>query len=289
MIDPILGRMENGDDLSRRRDALIRDTVSLDDSQWDALYREGVARGATWIDLRQQFELIDLGALARALDDLAASHRDRYPDGENLRARLAEYEKSMEALRAAVAADQPGAWDAAAELVRFQREILLRNPLLDFRRMVVLRRRLGGEARRAMGATLGVGTLNAHTNDSLPRTGWDNEIAQLTNLRDKPDVETLYRTEGQVITDLEVDFDGSRMMFSSIGRTEANWRVFEMDLDATAAGTERRQVTPDDGQDVGHFDSCYLADPDEIIFCSTASIRGCPASIGRAQWSASIS
>ncbi|WP_419195172.1 SUMF1/EgtB/PvdO family nonheme iron enzyme [Novipirellula herctigrandis] len=41
-----------------------------------------------------------------------------------------------------------------------------------------------------------------------------------------------------------------------------------------------RQVTPDDGEDVGHFDSCYLADPDELIFCSTASYQGLPCEYG---------
>ncbi|HYW79187.1 MAG TPA: discoidin domain-containing protein, partial [Thermoguttaceae bacterium] len=171
VIDPILGRMGNSADLATRRDALIAENVLLDDDRWDALYREALRQSAEWIDVRQQFELIDLDALARALDDLAAHHPKRYTDVETLRARLAAYRTSFEPLQAAIAAGRPGAWNEAAELVAFQRDVLLRNPLLDFERMVLLRRKLGNNSRRAMGAALGVGTLNAHTNDSLQRTG----------------------------------------------------------------------------------------------------------------------
>ncbi len=280
-IAPLLGRMGNSGELAALRDRLVADEVSLDDPRWEALYREALAGSAEWADVLQQFELIDVDALARALDDLASGHPQRYPDAEALRARLAEYQTSFESLREAVAANRNGAFDEAAELVRFQRDLLLRNPLLDFRRMVLLRRRLGGNARRAMGAALGVGTLNSHTNDSLQRTGWDNTIAMLTQLRTEPVVTDLHDAQGRIITDLEVDFDASRVMFSSIGQKQPNWRVFEMPLhEDPSSEPSVRQLTPDDGDDVGHFDSCYLADPDAIIFCSTATYQGLPCEYG---------
>ncbi|MGM0490736.1 MAG: discoidin domain-containing protein, partial [Planctomycetota bacterium] len=281
VIDPILGRMGECGDLAAIRDGLIAEQVPLDDSRWNSLYRDALERSARWNDIRQQFELIDLSALGRALDDLIGSHPELYPDADSLRERLAAYEASFESLQAAVAAGRSEAWDEAADLIEFQRDVLLRNPLLDFPRMVILRRRLGGEARKAMGASLGVATLNAHTNDSLRPTGWDNEIALLTDLRTEPAVEVLHDTQGRLITDLEVDFDGSRMMFSSIGLNQPNWRVFEMEMPPDGSfpsGVE--QITPDDGEDVGHFDSCYLADPDEILFCSTAVYQGLPCEYG---------
>ncbi|KKL53977.1 hypothetical protein LCGC14_2270020, partial [marine sediment metagenome] len=109
-----------------------------------------------------------------------------------------------------------------------------------------------------------------------PRTGWDNEIATLSNLRGQPQLDTLYKPEGgKIITDLEVDFDGRRIMFSSVGTEQDNWRVFEI----SATGSDLVQVTPDDGEDVGHFDSCYLPDG-QILFCSTATYQGLPCEFG---------
>ena len=156
-----------------------------------------------------------------------------------------------------------------------QREALLANPLLDFDRMLVIRRRLGGKARTAMSGELGVGTLNAHSNDSLRRTGWDNEISILSNLRGPTRLDTLYKPDGgKIVTDLELDSDAGHLMFSSIG-AQGNWRVFEMTTD----GKPPKQLTPDDGADVGHFDSCYLPDG-RIIFASTAVYQGLPCEAG---------
>ena len=71
------------------------------------------------------------------------------------------------------------------------------------------------------------------------------------------------------------------MMFSSIGKKQPNWRIFELNLHADGSSQPSvRQITPDDGDDVGHFDSCYLANPDEIIFGSTASYQGLPCEYG---------
>jgi formylglycine-generating enzyme required for sulfatase activity len=280
VIDPILGRMGDSADLAANRDKLIAGKVSLDDDRWETLYQAALARSGEWIDVRQQFELIDLAALTRALDDLAGRYPERYPDAASLRGRLGKYRESFEALKADVAAGRSDAWDEAARLVEFQRDVLLRNPLLDFERMVVLRRRLGGESRRAMGSTLGVGTLNSHTNDSLKRTGWDNTIAELSSLRTEPIVKDLHDTEGRIITDLEVDFDASRMMFSSIGLEQGNWRIFEMGLEGDDLDSTVQQITPDDGEDVGHFDSCYVGDREEIIFTSTAPYQGLPCEYG---------
>ena len=131
-----------------------------------------------------------------------------------------------------------------------------------------------------MGSTLGVGTLNSHTNDSLKRTGWDNTIAELSRLRTEPIVNDLHDTEGRIITDLEVDFDASRMMFSSIGLEQGNWRIFEMGLEGDDLDSTVQQITPDDGEDVGHFDSCYVGDREEIIFTSTAPYQGLPCEYG---------
>jgi formylglycine-generating enzyme required for sulfatase activity len=280
----------NAESLLARASTLRGAGVPLGDSQWIALYDDALSLQAEWRDVAAQWRLIDPVALVRAVDDLTLHFPERYPDREGLLRRASEYAERYEAINEGIAKGDAEAWRAVTEIVAFQRETLLANPLLDIDRLLVLRRRLGTNARSAMGSSLGVGTLNAHTNDSLARNGWDNEIAILSGLNPasspdsaidpltKPSIETLYKPvgdSGKIITDLDVDFEAHRVMFSSVGDAEPNWRLFELNID----GTELSQVVPDDGPDVGHFDSCYLPD-DNIMFCSTASYQGLPCEYG---------
>ena len=113
----------------------------------------------------------------------------------------------------------------------------------------------------------------------MGRMGWNNEISALSDLRGASTLETIYKPEtAKIITDLDMNFDAGKIMFSSVGDTESNWRVFEVGAD----GNDLTQVTPDDGTDVGHFDSCYLPDGD-IIFASTATYQGLPCVYGSSQ------
>lgn len=298
-------------------DRLLDDKILLDAPEWNALFWEIQNNLERTAADKLQFELMrfvrrehpavpvvspqditstvfdttapePLAALERGLKDLADSCPDRFADKDQLLAELNDWKRRYSELQQGLAENDPKALAEIHKLVQFQRDILLRNPLLDFDSMIVLKRALGESAHRAMGAELGVATLNAHTNDSLRRWGWTNEIAVLKNLRTTPTIQTLYTPEdsnGPLITDLELDFNADRLMFSSIGANQKNWRLFELDIPAdinkpTFNAVSARQITPDDGEDVGHFDSCYLADPDEIIFCSTAAYQGLPCEYG---------
>ncbi len=229
-----------------------------------------------------------LSALERGLKDLIASSPERFPDKDALLAELDKWKQQLPDLQRRLEQSDPSVRSEIHKLVQFQREILLRNPLLDFDSLIVLKRNLGKQAVSSMGARLGVGTLNSHTNDSLNRFGWNNEIAVLKNLRSKPTIQTLYKPEdqnGPIITDLELDFNADRLMFSSIGQKQKNWRLFELQIPQTInqvaiSPVKAQQISPDDGEDIGHFDSCYLADSNEVIFCSTAAYQGLPCEYG---------
>jgi formylglycine-generating enzyme required for sulfatase activity len=165
----------------------------------------------------------------------------------------------------------------AAELRALSHEALLANPLLDFDELLLVRRRAD---------RLGL-PQNWQGNSSLPRTGYDNEIAVL-NLREllqHPDraptsqLSTLFKPDaGKFIGDLKLHFDADRLLFSSIG-THDRWQVFELRFDPASSiqhpASSIRQVTPADLPDVDHYDACYLAD-DRILFCSTACFAGVP-------------
>ena len=226
----------------------------------------------------------NLPALRLAIEDLTATFGQRYPQGKEFSARLAELER-----RAAASAESP---EFAAAVATLRREALLGNPLLDFDQLLVLRRGFTNApaARHAMGAALGVGSLNAHTSDDLPRQGhWNDEFAVLSNLRGAPQFTTLYNPGHQEsLLDPVLHFDADRLLFAKRGAKEGNWRLFELNLKAGAgegqinsgvSSPRLRQLTPDDGADVGHFDPCYLPDG-RIVFASTAVYQGLPCEFG---------
>ncbi|MCP5524885.1 MAG: hypothetical protein H7A46_25450, partial [Verrucomicrobiales bacterium] len=212
-------------------------------------------------------------ALRRAIEDLIASYGARYAGGASFLERLA-------AIEAALESDEPARKSrASAGLETLEREALLANPLLDFARLLLLQRGFSNpaDARRAMGQSLGVGSLNAHTSDDTPRQGrWDDRLVVLSNLRGEPTRDTLYEPpDRNTLIDPVLDFDGERLLFAMNGREERNWRLWELGVD----GGGLRQVTPDDGADVAHFDPCYLSDG-RIIFASTAVYQGLPCEFG---------
>ena len=206
-------------------------------------------------------ETVNTDAAALAIEDMAKAWPQQF-DAARARAALVAYNaNSNEASCAAV------------------RAALLANPLLDFDRLLVLRRGFPkpAAARKAMGRELGVGSLNAHTSDDLPREGhWNDEFAVLSNLRGEPKFTTLYKPEGQQsLLDPVLHFDADKLLFAKRSAKETHWRVWEIGVD----GKNLRQITPDDGNDVAHFDPCYLPDG-RIIFASTAVYQGLPCEFG---------
>ncbi|MCF7957780.1 MAG: SUMF1/EgtB/PvdO family nonheme iron enzyme, partial [Phycisphaerae bacterium] len=147
------------------------------------------------------------------------------------------------------------------ELDALIKEASLANPLLDFDKLLVIRRTK--EANRS---------LNSYTSDTIKRTGWDNDIAELSNLRGEVKVRPIYRHPNtSVIKHMDVHFSGQRLMFSGVG-SNGKWAVLEIDTN----GQNLKELTPSDQKDVQWFDSCYLPEEGTILVCSTAGIQGLP-------------
>ncbi len=276
VVDSILGEIPGGhhDDLATIHDDLVAEEVSLDDPRWGRLYRKARDRKTKLT----AFELIDLSALGRALEDLAGNHPDRYPDADELREQLEGYQDRFEEVSTALNEGCADARRLAGEIVAFQRDVLLRNPLLDFDRILILKRGFpdAPEARSAMGGGLGM-PANWQTNDNTPRRGhWEDRLVVLSDLNDSAGMETLFDpNDGRTITDPTLDFDADRILFGMEGTEQRNWRIFEIDAD----GSGLRQVTPDDGVNVAHMDPCYLPDGN-LLFTSTAGFMGLPCVFG---------
>jgi hypothetical protein len=197
-------------------------------------------------------------ALRGAIEDLMATWGDAYPGG---RAHLAEIDRIAAATKLSSA-------DRQKELYALQRKALLSNPLLGFGRLLLVRRKA---------PDLGL-PQNWQGNCSLRRSGFDNEIAVLSSVTGDGAVAPLYRPTNHVfVGDVDLHFDGKRMLFSSIG-THGRWQIFEVGAD----GAGLRQVTNLGHEDVDNYDACYLPD-DRILFASTAPLQGIPCVGGRDQ------
>ncbi|NQT85382.1 hypothetical protein HQ560_01370, partial [bacterium] len=177
-----------------------------------------------------------------AVEDLIATFGDKYPKGK-------DYLKRLEAIDAK---------DSGA-LAALQREALLANPVLDFDKLLVIRRK----GRRAL-------VNNWKTISNMGKTGYDNEIMILDGL-DNGKLKSVYKPDGgKAVLHVDLHFDGKKCLFSSVGANGA-WAVFEINVD----GSGLRQVSPDMGKDVDAFDACYTPSG-KIVFNSSSGYTGVP-------------
>ena len=203
-------------------------------------------------------------ALDMALRDLIAMFGDRYPKG-------AAYLARVEALRkthAELAGDSKAKTrldKLMADFRSLRREALLANPLLGFDRVLLVRR-----SPRHMGLP-----ANWQSNSCLPRKGFDNDIAVLDGLRGDAKLTSLHKPKtGAFVGDVDLHFDGDRLLFSSIG-SGGRWQVLEVKTDRSGL----RELPLIRQPDVDNYDACYLPDG-RIIFSSTAPFVGVPCVYG---------
>ena len=267
-------------DQAARLAPTVQDMAGLDEVrklyQRSRILDEALARGRA----------LDFRALRMAITDLAQTFEAKYPNGEPYLGRLAAIEKAVpEALAGAGRGDLAAAERVetlVADFDRLQREALLANPLLDFERLILVRRKPDGDARRPDGTGYGLGEYiglprqSSKCNPGIERPfDWDNEMAVLSPVRPDGRLTTLYKPDDRrLILDLEPHWDGDRLLFSMPG-SHRKWQVFEIGTD----GKRRRQVTPGDQPDVHNYDACYLPNG-QVAFLSTACLQGVPCNAG---------
>ncbi|HPJ97919.1 MAG TPA: SUMF1/EgtB/PvdO family nonheme iron enzyme [Candidatus Hydrogenedentes bacterium] len=198
-------------------------------------------------------------ALQRAIEDLTHTFPEHYVRGgeflEQFNALEAEHARLLQ---------EAGPESIAPIAQRFealQREALLANPLLDFDRLLVIRRRAD---------RLGLPT-NYSSNSDLPPTGYENSLLSLGLPGRDNTAETVFVPEGDAfIGDLDLHYGAERLLLST-PNAEGRWGIAELDL---ATGTLTRLPLIDE-PDVHNYDACYLPD-ERIVFCSTAPFIGVP-------------
>jgi formylglycine-generating enzyme required for sulfatase activity len=235
---------------------------------------------------------VDFEALRLAVADLAATFGDRYPGVAGYLQRLAEYQKRLPAIREGLARGDEGARKDAEAIVALRREALLANPLLNFRELLVIRRKPVGDPRRAADPDRGIGkyiglpqqsSWQLHTMSAEP---WENEIAAMEMPgRAGPGgvpaagqggrLRTVFRPAApRLVSDMDLHFDGGRILFSMRDDRKL-WQISEVGVD----GQGLRQVSRGQHDGVHNLDACYLPDG-RIAFISTATFQGVPCNSG---------
>lgn len=228
---------------------------------------------------------IDLPALKMAVQDLKQNFPTEYTQGDEYLRSAESFERRLPAIRESLRRGDPAAVEQVGLLVALERKALLSNPLLDFYRLLLIKRKPLDDPRRAkgdedndksLGRFLGLpqqSSWQLHT--MTDTTGWDNEIAVLAPLGPEGKLITLYRPEqGRLVSDMDLHFEDDKLMFSMPDATK-HWQIFELDL----ATQKLRQVSPTDQPDVHNLDSCYLPNG-RIAFISTAPFQGVPCNTG---------
>jgi len=205
---------------------------------------------------------VNTKALRLAVEDLTRTYPKRYPKGREYLRRLAELEKSKDRI-------------PAEQLRDLRREALLANPLLEFDKLLLVKRRPVRRGRpQNPDAIIGwdLGFPRSSTGHStLPKGIYDNEIAVLSPVGPEGKLTTLYKpTRNRFVGDVDLHFGADRMLFS-MRDDRGRWQIHE--LRAGPAGV--RQVTRPDQPDVDNYDACYLPDG-RIIFSSSACFQSVP-------------
>ncbi len=173
-----------------------------------------------------------------------------------------------------------GKSDVASQkrIVELKREILLSNPLLDDAKILVGRYRLGGSARSAMAPSLGTQANNWSNQGSASRSGFDAEIAELTNIRGDIKSRTVFKpTNSSCVTDLLLHWDGERILFTAADDNQ-RWGVYEVNRD----GSNFHKVINSEEPDLEFFDGAYMPSG-RIIAMSNIGYQGVPCVNGSDQ------
>ncbi|MFH1266902.1 MAG: hypothetical protein ABIK89_14325, partial [Planctomycetota bacterium] len=212
---------------------------------------------------------VNTEALRLAIVDLIETFGRRYPKGP-------EYLNRLDTLLAWVKqTPTEEAKKVKDALIGLRREALLANPLLDFEKLLLVKRRpfkkgTGGNADTSFGWDMGFPRSSAG-NSNLPPGVYDNEIAILSPVSPDGKLTTVYQPEGhKFVGDVDLHFDAEKMLFS-MRDDNGRFQVFEIDVD----GSGLRQVSRGDQPDVDSYDACYLPDGG-IIFSSSAVFQAVP-------------
>ena len=246
----------------------------------------------------EQLRYFSASAARRCLADLKANPKYDYakwaPKVEALIAAEGDVRAALKAEAApGLAPPAPTgrklATDEAVALVEGYRAAMLANPILDFDRILCVRRKIRNPRSAFGGRASGMTGLNAENHMVAPRNGFENEIVVLSNLRGEVKADVLYAPSNKtsIVRDLDLDFDASRILFTGDKGTNNLFGVYEIEVGKAGSwegekGEKKvKLVSPEDGKyDVQWWDASYLPNKDQVVMLGTAAYQFLPCEDG---------
>ena len=213
-----------------------------------------------------ELKAVNLKALRLAVEDLTATFGTRYAHGRDYLKQLAKLDQRKKAVATVLDQQASDIDRQITSLVqsyrRVQQDALLSNPLIDFDRLLLVKRgREPNSACRRTGKAivrcLGTGTTTRSRPLAASAGRQAHHALQARRRRVRRRHEPELRCRQAAVLDAR----------AAPGR----WQIWEIKAD----GTGLRQVTPGEEPDVDNYNACYLPDG-RILFDSTRCFQGVP-------------
>jgi formylglycine-generating enzyme required for sulfatase activity len=236
-------------------------------------------------NILMDIEKVNFSAMGMAVNDLANNYPEQYINGTELLKQISIYEQELPDIYRNLAKGQPQnikfVYEYLDKIQSLQRKALLSNPLLDFKELLLIKRKpLGNpywftEKGRGIGQLIGMPKQSSWQLQTMPNIyEWDNEIVTLSPLRPEGKLSTVYRSNNQtILTDMDIAFNGEKVLFS-MPDDKRMWQLNEIDLN-----TQHVEQITGDFPDVHSLDGCYLPNG-KIAYVSTAHFQGVPCNAG---------
>ncbi|MGN0845968.1 MAG: SUMF1/EgtB/PvdO family nonheme iron enzyme [Kiritimatiellia bacterium] len=234
---------------------------------------------------REQLARFTPEAARRAMADLKTNPKYDYAKhNPAVEALIAKLDFARTALEKGTDAEKA----EAVGLVEGYRAAMLANPILDFDKILCVHRKINGARGAFGGRGSGMTGLNAENHMVAPRTGFENEIGVLSDLRGTPKFTPLYKPADKtsIVRDIDLDFDASRILFTGYKGTNNLFGIYEVKADFSKLAPEMPYQTPtlvspeDGGYDIQWWDASYLPNQDQVIMLGTAAYQFLPCEDG---------
>ena len=233
---------------------------------------------------REQLALVKPDAARRALTDL--KNNPKYDYAKNAAA-IEALISQVDKVKADLEKGDDAAKAAAVQLVENYRKAMLANPVLDFDKILCVHRKIGNPRGAFGGRGSGMTGLNAENHMVAPRTGFENEIGVLSDIRGTPTFRPLYKPADKtsIVRDIDLDFDASRILFTGYRGFNNLFGIYEIKTDFSKLSDKMpyqkaELVSPEEHKDIQWWDACYLPNRDQFVMLGTAAYQFLPCEDG---------
>jgi len=179
---------------------------------------------------KANLELVNFAAMRLAVEDLTKNFGDKYKNGHEYLRAIDGWQQRAADIKDAIDRGDRAAAGQVDEIMALQRKALLSNPLLDFDKMLLIKRKPLGDPRRSkgdpendkgLGKFLGIPQQSSWQLHTMTDTdGWANEIALLSSVNPKGSLTTIYKpTGGRLVNEMDLHYDAEKIMFSMPDRS----------------------------------------------------------------------